>query len=108
MTDVGYSTLWWDPETGAEKYEGPFACNGICLTGADVGVPEYSGIAYPHPQCAVHGGHDTWPADEERTRNFAAAEATRDRLTSAYFHGLLDEQSPYPQHEGQMTHHEHD
>ncbi len=29
-------------------------CNGMCLTGSDVGVP-YSGIAYPHPDCPEHG-----------------------------------------------------
>lgn len=30
-------------------------CNGICLTGYDVGVPEYHGIAYAHPDCELHG-----------------------------------------------------
>jgi len=30
-------------------------CNGICLSGADLGVPEYSGIAYAHPDCPEHG-----------------------------------------------------
>lgn len=30
-------------------------CNGICMTGYDVGVP-HSGIAYAHPECPVHGG----------------------------------------------------
>lgn len=32
-------------------------CNGICLTPADIGLPEYSsaGIAYAHPDCPVHG-----------------------------------------------------
>lgn len=29
-------------------------CNGICLSGADIGVP-YGGIAYPHPDCPAHG-----------------------------------------------------
>lgn len=31
------------------------SCNGICLTGFDLGVPEYRGIAYAHPECEVHG-----------------------------------------------------
>lgn len=30
-------------------------CNGMCMTGADIGVPEYSGIAYAHPDCPEHG-----------------------------------------------------
>ncbi len=30
-------------------------CNDICLSGADLGVPEYSGIAYAHPDCPKHG-----------------------------------------------------
>lgn len=30
-------------------------CNGICLSAADIGVPEYSGIAYAHPDCPEHG-----------------------------------------------------
>lgn len=30
-------------------------CNGICLSGADLGVPEYGGIAYAHPDCPEHG-----------------------------------------------------
>lgn len=35
-------------------------CNGLCLWGADIGVPEYNGIAYPHPDCEEHGSphHD--------------------------------------------------
>lgn len=32
-------------------------CNGICLTPADIGLPEYShlGVAYAHPDCPEHG-----------------------------------------------------
>lgn len=35
-------------------------CNGICLTPADIGLPEYgsAGIAYAHPDCPEHG--DPW------------------------------------------------
>lgn len=36
-------------------------CNGICLSGADLGVPEYGGIAYAHPDCPEHGD----PLNEE-------------------------------------------
>lgn len=32
-------------------------CNGICMTGYDVGVP-YPGIAYAHPECDLHGYPD--------------------------------------------------
>lgn len=31
-------------------------CNGICVSAADIGLPEYGGIAYPHPDCPEHGG----------------------------------------------------
>lgn len=37
-------------------------CNGMCLTGGDVGVP-FEGIAYPHPDCPEHGD-GTPPAEE--------------------------------------------
>ncbi len=30
-------------------------CNGICLYGSDLGVPEYGGVAYAHPDCPAHG-----------------------------------------------------
>lgn len=30
-------------------------CNGICLFGADIGLPEYGGVAYAHPDCPEHG-----------------------------------------------------
>lgn len=30
-------------------------CNGMCLTSADIGLPEYPGIAYSHPDCPEHG-----------------------------------------------------
>ena len=31
-------------------------CNGICLTAADIGLPEYGNqVAYGHPDCPLHG-----------------------------------------------------
>ena len=30
------------------------ACDGLCVTSADIGVPEYPGVAYPHPGCPLH------------------------------------------------------
>lgn len=36
-----------------EKVEVP-QCNGICLTGGEIGFPG-TGIAYAHPECELHG-----------------------------------------------------
>lgn len=39
-------------------------CNGICLTPADIGLPEYGGagvVAYAHPDCPEHG----YPVEED-------------------------------------------
>jgi hypothetical protein len=37
-------------------------CNGICLSAADIGVPEAGDvIAYAHPDCPAHGD----PLDSE-------------------------------------------
>lgn len=34
----------------------PLECNGICLSAADIGVPEAGDvIAYAHPDCPEHG-----------------------------------------------------
>lgn len=34
----------------------PQECNGICLSAADIGVPEAGDvIAYAHPDCPEHG-----------------------------------------------------
>lgn len=29
-------------------------CDGLCVTGADLDVPEARGVAYPHPGCPLH------------------------------------------------------
>lgn len=44
-------------------------CNGICLTPADIGLPEYGGIAYAHPDCPEHGD----PLDDEADPTYADA-----------------------------------
>ncbi len=46
-------------------------CNGICLTAADIGVPEYGGdmIAYAHPDCPEHGD----PQEEHEDREVCDA-----------------------------------
>jgi len=35
-------------------------CNGTCITAAELGVTTTSldGIAYPHPDCELHGDND--------------------------------------------------
>ena len=46
-------------------------CNGICLTPADIGLPEYSGpgvVAYAHPDCPEHGDR----LDNEEDTTYAA------------------------------------
>ncbi len=43
-------------------------CNGICMSGYDIGLPN-GGIAYPHPDCELHG--DGWrPHDNEWSRRY--------------------------------------
>lgn len=39
-----------------EKYQ-PI-CNGLCLTGADIGVGPMHLIAYAHPECELHSDFD--------------------------------------------------
>lgn len=48
---TGYCHGCWDTLFPEEEEE---ECNGICLTGYDIGVP-FPGIAYPHPDCPAHG-----------------------------------------------------
>ncbi len=43
-------------------------CNGICLTPADIGLPEYGGVAYAHPDCPEHGDR----LDNEEDTTYAA------------------------------------
>lgn len=93
MSDYGYSQLWWDPETGAEKYEGPYQCTGNCLYGSDVLMPGdapaniMNMVAYPDPMCVMHGGHDTWEPNHYKIVN----PVEPSWLADAYFHGQLTE-----------------
>lgn len=52
---------WDDPPISTLR---ELECNGICLTGYDVGVP-FGGIAYAHPDCELHG----W-GEERINQNF--------------------------------------
>lgn len=75
-----------DPDTGAERYTGTLNCNGLCLWGADVGVPEYNDIAYPHPECVLHSGHDVWP---DEVSSWLSCENVVEELARCYFQGTV-------------------
>lgn len=50
-------------------------CPGQCLTGYDIGLPS-NAVAYPHPDCPVHG--DLWmPYDNQWSRDYVAAHPER-------------------------------
>lgn len=40
-------------------------CNGMCLTGADIGVGSADSVAYPHPTCPEHGDKPDHPYEEK-------------------------------------------
>lgn len=43
-----------------------YPCNGLCLTAAEIGLPEFgSQIAYAHPECDLHGYQDPLAPWEE-------------------------------------------
>lgn len=39
-------------------------CNGLCLTGYDIGIPSGQ-IAYAHPECDEHGYQEPFSPEEE-------------------------------------------
>ena len=41
-------------------------CNGICLTGYDIGLPS-SEVAYAHPTCPAHGDYPDHPFELTET-----------------------------------------
>lgn len=46
---------------GVHREPDPPECNEICMTASDIGLPEYGDmIAYPHPECPVHGTSEDW------------------------------------------------
>lgn len=50
-------------------------CSGACLTGHDIGIPN-GGVAYPQPDCPLHG--DGWkPSGNEWSRQYVAAHPDR-------------------------------
>lgn len=78
---------WFDPETGAELWPEGGDCNGLCVYGRDILMPGDAGldvmnsVAYPHPSCAAHGGHDAMPIPEN---SLAACERSVRLLADAY------------------------
>ena len=50
-------------------------CNGMCMTPADVGLPGYVGITYPHPDCPEHGDRRE-PSDERPELRCAGCKRT--------------------------------
>lgn len=48
------SVVGTDNLVAAEALIPDGACNGLCLTGSDVGILSAE-IAYPHPDCPEHG-----------------------------------------------------
>lgn len=51
---------WIEPGT-IKTNKDELECNGICLTAADIGLPEYSRdgeVAYAHPECEKHGDEE--------------------------------------------------
>jgi hypothetical protein len=57
------SWVWESDLLTEQEYDELNGCNGICLSGADLGLPEYGGIAYAHPDCPEHG--DPIPEDSD-------------------------------------------
>jgi hypothetical protein len=55
---TGMCPKCWDGMREATDPDADAECNGVCLTGADVGVPEFGGVAYAHPDCPLHGASD--------------------------------------------------
>lgn len=70
------STLPEDAEDyGIEYCEACAGCSGQCLSGYDIGI-ESGEIAYPHPDCPLHGKY--WmPFDNEWSRNYVAEHPER-------------------------------
>lgn len=79
ILQTGICPKCWD---GMRDPDDPPQCNGICLTGADVGVPEYSGVAYAHPDCELHG-------DPDREEEAPGADPEYDEAAAASEHDAL-------------------
>lgn len=95
MDDVGYSAVWWDPDTGAERFEGPYCCTGRCVQVRDIMMPGdvpltmMDEVAYPDPACPMHGGSDAWVTDTRPA--WIACDQAMWRLADAYSEGLIPE-----------------
>jgi hypothetical protein len=67
----------------SDKSENGATCDGVCLTGADIGVggSGVDDISHPHPDCPRHG-HLWKPFDNQWSRNYVAAHPERFPTTS--------------------------
>jgi hypothetical protein len=83
---TGICPKCWDAMREATDPDADAECSGVCLTGADVGVP-FDGIAYAHPDCPLHGESDgdieVAPGEHPEYDNAAAA-SERAAEESAY------------------------
>jgi hypothetical protein len=71
---TGICPKCWDAMRAPDD---PPQCNGICLSAADIGVPEAGDIiAYAHPECELHGDGDIEVAPGAHPEYDAAAAAS--------------------------------
>lgn len=58
-------------------------CHGACLSGFDIGV-EFSGIAYAHPDCELHG--QTWREQNNPLNDFLNDIRDREMASGKWLH----------------------
>lgn len=72
-------------------------CDGLCVSGADVGVPEFPGIAYAHPGCPMHAPGQKCTCDSPLCNSYTherdAAGNRTDLVPDEYNWRWTDEQS---------------
>lgn len=72
----------WRMEKVLAAARNALECNGICLTGSDIGIPS-DGIAAAHPECPKHGHMAAYEVDgtprlgQDDERPWIAIEAVR-------------------------------
>ena len=50
-------------------------CNGICIYAYDIGI-DVPGVAYPHPECELHGNPEPEYISPEEEEEFPPDEAS--------------------------------
>lgn len=71
-----------------ESFEKDRPCGHECLTGYDIGLPSNS-VAYPHPDCPIHG-HLWMPFDNQWSRDYVAAHPERFKDADKEFRATKD------------------